>query len=465
MQVPQHLSAQTDVNRLSSAAAALGYEIVDIAGFLDLVEAHAHAQTSGLKIVTARARDMSAANADVREAVQAMAEQTETTVTDVVASAEMVRQTGEKSRAVAGWVQQVSSRTQDVADTLDAVKRNNQQIASIATQVNTLAINAKIEAARAGESGRGFAVVAEAINELSRQTRGAAVQITENVETLTDWIFTLGQEANGIAEQASDVLEATGDTDAALGRVEASVSAADTQAKRISEQAHRVDRAISEFTPALAEIESAVKDTTSGVEETHVRILNLIDTSETIVQSTALLGNETADARFIHEVTRLAGEVASQMETALSRGEISMSRLFDRSYRPIPDTNPEQFMTESTRLMDQIMPAIQEPALGFDPKIVFCAAVDVNGYLPSHNKKFSQPQTNDPVWNTANCRNRRIFDDRVGLKAGRNTEPFLLQVYRRDMGGGAFKMMKDLSAPIFVQGRHWGGLRLAYSFE
>ncbi|WP_245897276.1 methyl-accepting chemotaxis protein [Roseobacter denitrificans] len=459
------MSAQTDVNRLSSAAAALGYEIVDIAGFLDLVEAHAHAQTSGLKIVTARARDMSAANADVREAVQAMAEQTETTVTDVVASAEMVRQTGEKSRAVAGWVQQVSSRTQDVADTLDAVKRNNQQIASIATQVNTLAINAKIEAARAGESGRGFAVVAEAINELSRQTRGAAVQITENVETLTDWIFTLGQEANGIAEQASDVLEATGDTDAALGRVEASVSAADTQAKRISEQAHRVDRAISEFTPALAEIESAVKDTTSGVEETHVRILNLIDTSETIVQSTALLGNETADARFIHEVTRLAGEVASQMETALSRGEISMSRLFDRSYRPIPDTNPEQFMTESTRLMDQIMPAIQEPALGFDPKIVFCAAVDVNGYLPSHNKKFSQPQTNDPVWNTANCRNRRIFDDRVGLKAGRNTEPFLLQVYRRDMGGGAFKMMKDLSAPIFVQGRHWGGLRLAYSFE
>jgi methyl-accepting chemotaxis protein len=33
------------------------------------------------------------------------------------------------------------------------------------------------------------------------------------------------------------------------------------------------------------------------------------------------------------------------------------------------------------------------------------------------------------------------------------------------MGGGAFKMMKDLSAPIYVQSRHWGGLRLAYGFE
>jgi methyl-accepting chemotaxis protein len=69
------------------------------------------------------------------------------------------------------------------------------------------------------------------------------------------------------------------------------------------------------------------------------------------------------------------------------------------------------------------------------------------------------------VWNTANCRNRRMFDDRVGLKAGRNTEPFLLQVYRRDMGGGEFVLMKDLSAPLWVGGRHWGGLRLAYRYD
>ena len=48
--------------------------------------------------------------------------------------------------------------------------------------------------------------------------------------------------------------------------------------------------------------------------------------------------------------------------------------------------------------------------------------------------------------------------------AGRNERRFLLQTYRRDMGGGQRVLMKDLSAPITVQGRHWGGLRLAYSF-
>src|SRR3546814_11541910 len=119
-------------------------------------------------------------------------------------------------------------------------------------------------------------------------------------------------------------------------------------------------------------------------------------------------------------------------------------------------------MTRFTQFTDAVLPAIQEKAAAADERIAFCAAVDENGYLPTHNRKFSQPQRpGDAAWNTANCRNRRIFNDRVGLSAGRNVEPFLLQTYRRDMGAGQFVLMKDISAPITVNGRHWGGLRLA----
>ena len=32
------------------------------------------------------------------------------------------------------------------------------------------------------------------------------------------------------------------------------------------------------------------------------------------------------------------------------------------------------------------------------------------------------------------------------------------------MGGGNFVVMKEVAAPIVVDGRHWGGLRLAYRF-
>ncbi|MEM9639070.1 MAG: methyl-accepting chemotaxis protein, partial [Pseudomonadota bacterium] len=173
MTLQPQVSDNRHTDRLTQAAAALGYEIVDIAGFLDLVEEHARAQRKGLTVLDARASEMGKANSDVREALQTMAQNTDETARDVQSSAELVRTTGEKTRSVASWVQDLSQRTESVSDTLTAVKTNNQQIAGIATQVNTLAINAKIEAARAGDAGRGFAVVAEAINELSQKTRDA----------------------------------------------------------------------------------------------------------------------------------------------------------------------------------------------------------------------------------------------------------------------------------------------------
>ena len=79
---------------------------------------------------------------------------------------------------------------------------------------------------------------------------------------------------------------------------------------------------------------------------------------------------------------------------------------------------------------------------------MFCVAWAKGGYLPTHNPNYRLPQGPDPVWNNANCRNRRLFNDRAVKKVAANTKPFLLQTYRRDMGGGNFVLMKDLSSPI-----------------
>jgi methyl-accepting chemotaxis protein len=87
----------------------------------------------------------------------------------------------------------------------------------------------------------------------------------------------------------------------------------------------------------------------------------------------------------------------------------------------------------------------------------------INAWLPVHNKVYSQPQrAGDVAWNTANSRNKRIFDDRTGLLAARNTRPFLVQSYLRDLGGGKIIPMKEIDAPITVKNRHWGGFRTAY---
>ena len=173
-------------------------------------------------------------------------------------------------------------------------------------------------------------------------------------------------------------------------------------------------------------------------------------------------GFRTADTKFIEAVQAGAAELAEAFEAAVEAGRISIGDLFSEDYVAIPDTDPLQQMTPFVALTDEICPDVQERLLGLDEKVVFCAAVDRNGFLPTHNIKFSQPQGSDPVWNNANSRNRRLFNDRTGLAAGQNQKPFLLQTYRRDMGGGEFVLMKDLSAPILVQGRHWGGLRMGY---
>jgi methyl-accepting chemotaxis protein len=463
MTLQKPIDTSNHVNKLARAASKLGFEIVDIDGFLSLVETHAVQQRDALAALLCNIEELAGANSDAANLAQQLRATSERARSDIATSAELVRTFSEKSKSMAVWVTSVRDRSETVRETLTAVKANNAQIASIATQVNTLAINSKIEAARAGDAGRGFAVVADAINDLSHKTSSAACHISDNVEELSDWITDLGREAIDVAEAAHSALDASVETDAALTRMENTIELEHRQTQSISVQTQRAKKAMDVLQPRIQEIDTTVRETTSGVTRMHKRMANLISGSELIVQLCADIGGATPDAPFIAAVQTTAAEISKGLEEAVLQNKITMTHLFDRQYVPVRHTNPTQFTTKAVQFLDRFLPEFQEPALGLDTKVVFCAAVDTNGFLPTHNKMFSQTQGSDVVWNTANCRNRRIFDDRVGLKSGNSTAPFLLQVYRRDMGGGAFCVMKDLSAPIWVNGKHWGGLRLAYS--
>jgi methyl-accepting chemotaxis protein len=150
-------------------------------------------------------------------------------------------------------------------------------------------------------------------------------------------------------------------------------------------------------------------------------------------------------------------------EQAVARGEIAIDDLFDTDYVEIPGTNPVQYRTKYLEWADRALPPLQEAFLTKEPRVAFCATIDCNGYLPVHNKIYSHPQRpGDVAWNTANSRNRRIFNDPAGLAAGRNLRSYLVQSYARDMGNGNTVMMREIDVPIRVQGRHWGGFRTAY---
>ena len=127
----------------------------------------------------------------------------------------------------------------------------------------------------------------------------------------------------------------------------------------------------------------------------------------------------------------------------------------------IANTNPQKFNTQYDKLTDERLRIILDKCLAVDKRILFVVAVDRNGYLPTHNSKYSKPLTDDSDYNMKNNRTKRLFNDRTGLAAARNKEPYLLQNYQRDTGETIF----DLSAPIFLKDKHWGAVRFGFKKE
>jgi methyl-accepting chemotaxis protein len=215
----------------------------------------------------------------------------------------------------------------------------------------------------------------------------------------------------------------------------------------------------------LAEIRGladGVHRSSLNLENADGRVQELLSVSETLIGFIADSGIETQDTPLIRLAVDTAARISSEFEAAIQRGEISATQLFDERYREIRGTDPKQFMTDYVEFTDRLLPPIQDPLQKTDPRIVFCVAWARGGYLPTHNPEYRQPQGKDPQWNAAHCRNRRIFDDRAVRRVAQNTKPFLVQTYRRNMGGGQFALMKDVSSPIFVNGRHWGAFRIGY---
>lgn len=153
-----------------------------------------------------------------------------------------------------------------------------------------------------------------------------------------------------------------------------------------------------------------------------------------------------------------AEEVTTALDNLLESNRLNINQLFDTFYIPIPNTSPQKFNTQYDSYTDEILRPILDSCLERNEKFFFVVAVDKNGYLPTHNSKYSKPLTNNADYNTKNNRTKRMFNDRTGISAARNTKPYYLQSYRRDTG----EMLYDMSVPLIIRGKHWGALRVGF---
>lgn len=147
--------------------------------------------------------------------------------------------------------------------------------------------------------------------------------------------------------------------------------------------------------------------------------------------------------------------ISKILEEAIDNGVFSMTDAFDTDYMPIGNFTPPKFHTKYDIYMDKAVLGLQDEFL-LNTSVVYAVAVDKNGYLPTHNSRYQNPITGDVEKDRAGNRTKRVFNAPVELKAAQNTEKGLRQIYHRDNG----QVLWDISSPIMVKGKHWGGFRL-----
>jgi methyl-accepting chemotaxis protein len=171
-------------------------------------------------------------------------------------------------------------------------------------------------------------------------------------------------------------------------------------------------------------------------------------------------------APYILRVQSVAGEARALIHAALAAGDITQAQLFDTDYRLEEGSDPPKYWSQAVAPLESCVRSLIERELEVHPRPDFCLLQDRNGFNPVHNLCYSlPPKRDDSIYNQRSSRARRMFQDRVGLSASRNLRPFLVQSYARDMGGGLIVIRKEFDAPLFIQGRHWGAVRMAYELS
>ena len=382
-----------------------------------------------IRSISGRASSMGREAAEVRGVIDDTTQSAQRSAQAVSALARRVQEITESQQAI-GQVTQDSLGAVDRAR--DAVEGVGQEVVAIVSTLRQ---------------------VADAVKDLAGKVEASSKQIMSTVAELNARIESLAAEIRAEPGQA-----AQGAFHRALGEVQAGVA-------RISTAADGSRAICGDLGERMAGIEREIAGTGAALDVAMKRSESFLRVSEQLIETVSQCGIETEDTPYIQAAQQAAAQISQLLENSLRTGVATMADLFDEAYQPIAGSSPAQHTTRFVGLADRLFPQVQEHALTISPKVVYCIAVDRNGYVATHNQKYCQPQrAGDVVWNTANSRWRRIFNDRTGLASARNERPFLLQTYRRDMGGGNFIIMKEAAAPIVVDGRHWGGLRLAFQF-
>jgi hypothetical protein len=173
------------------------------------------------------------------------------------------------------------------------------------------------------------------------------------------------------------------------------------------------------------------------------------------------LENELYEKCHIEALTG-ARSMSEIMKFMIKYSMLTKADIFDTNYIQIPGTNPPKYHTRYDRTFDKWIQGIEDQFLN-DTDIEFAVLMDKNGYVPTHNSKYSKSQTSNYNQDIIYSRSKRKFISYRGIKKilDYHGDDTIRVLYHRDTG----ETLWNIGAPVRLDGQQWGSFIIGVNLE